>query len=151
MSRPRRIELVTADTGRTPNEGFTAGSHSMQDSGTAMFNAAAPGARVADGGRRRAISASPVEQLQARDGFVHAPDGRSLDYGSLAAGLSLHVRAQPASGLGDPKTYRIVGTSLPRVDIPGKVTGGVAYVQDMRLAGMLHARVVRQPSPGRGC
>ncbi len=37
---------------------------------------------------------------------------------------------------------------MPRVDIPAKVTGGAAYVQDMRLPGMLHARVVRQPSPG---
>jgi nicotinate dehydrogenase subunit B len=38
---PHRIELVTADTARTANEGFTAGSHSMQDSGTAILNAAA--------------------------------------------------------------------------------------------------------------
>ena len=38
---PARVTLVTADTARTPNEGFTAGSHSMQDSGTALLNAAA--------------------------------------------------------------------------------------------------------------
>ena len=121
---PEHIELVTADTDRTPNEAFTAGSHSMQDSGTAIFNAA---------GQVRALLMEAaaaqfglaVEQLQARDGSVHAPDGRSLGYGQLAAGLSLHVSAQPATGLGDPKTYRIVGTSLPRVDIPGKLTGGV--------------------------
>src|SRR5277367_7104761 len=144
---PEHIELVTADTDRTPNEGFTAGSHSMRDSGTAIFNAA---------GQVRALLieaaatqfGSPVDRLQARDGSVHAPDGRSLGYGPLAAGLSLHVSAQPATGLGDPRTYRIVGPSLPRVDIPGKLTGGVAYIQDMRLPGMLHARVVRQPSPG---
>ena len=37
---PGQIELVTADTALTPNEGFTAGSHSMQDSGTAILNAA---------------------------------------------------------------------------------------------------------------
>ena len=37
---------------------------------------------------------------------------------------------------------------MPRVDIPAKVTGGAAYVQDMRLPGMLHARVVRPPHPG---
>ena len=144
---PGDIELVTADTARTPNEGVTAGSHSMQDSGTAIFNAA----RQVCALLMQAAAAQfglPVEQLQTQDGFVHAPDGRSLGYGPLAAGLSLHVRAQPASGLGDPKSYRFVGTSLPRVDIPGKLTGGVAYVQDMRLPGMLHARVVRQPSPG---
>ena len=38
---PRKITLITADTARTPNEMFTAGSHSMQDSGTAIMNAAA--------------------------------------------------------------------------------------------------------------
>jgi CO/xanthine dehydrogenase Mo-binding subunit len=144
---PEAIDLVTADTGRTPNEGFTAGSHSMQDSGTAIFNAARQ-VRALLTAAAAGQFGLPVEQLQTSDGFVHAPDGRSLGYGPLAARLSLHVRAQPASGLGDPKTYRIVGTSLPRVDIPGKVTGGVAYVQDFRLPGMLHARVVRQPSPG---
>ena len=49
---PGQIELVTADTARTPNEGFTAGSHSMQDSGTAILNAASEGdeARVASRG-----------------------------------------------------------------------------------------------------
>ena len=42
----------------------------------------------------------------------------------------------------------MIGENLPRVDIPAKVTGGEAYVQDMRLPGMLHARVVRGPSDG---
>ena len=42
----------------------------------------------------------------------------------------------------------MIGKSLPRVDIPAKVTGGVAYVQDLRLDGMVHARVVRPPSYG---
>jgi len=144
---PEHIELVTADTDRTPNEGFTSGSHSMQDSGTAIFNAASQ-VRALLMEAAAAQFGLPVDRLEARDGSVHAPDGRSLGYGPLAAGLSLHVSAQPATGLGDPKSYRIVGTSLPRVDIPGKLTGGVAYIQDMRLPGMLHARVVRQPSPG---
>src|SRR5262245_37369865 len=38
---PQSIQLITANTQRTPNEGYTAGSHSMQDSGTAIMNAAA--------------------------------------------------------------------------------------------------------------
>ena len=41
-----------------------------------------------------------------------------------------------------------MGQPVPRVDIPAKVTGGAAYVQDMRLPGMVHARVVRPPSYG---
>ena len=42
----------------------------------------------------------------------------------------------------------LIGQSLPRVGLDAKVTGGAAYVQDMRLSGMLHARVVRGPSDG---
>jgi CO/xanthine dehydrogenase Mo-binding subunit len=44
--------------------------------------------------------------------------------------------------------FKVMGQSVPRVDIPAKVTGGAAYVQDMRLPGMMHARVVRPPSYG---
>src|SRR5258707_4657137 len=60
----------------------------------------------------------------------------------------LHVKAQPNSKLTNPATYAIMGQPVPRVDIPGKVTGGAAYIQDMRLPGMVHARVVRPPSYG---
>jgi nicotinate dehydrogenase subunit B len=141
------IELVTADTARTANEGFTAGSHSMQDSGTAILNAAAQ----VRGLLRDAAAAEfgvAAETLSTADGSVHAPDGRSIGYGPLAAKLNLHVEASPQSPLKDPAAYRLMGTSMPRIDIPAKLTGGVAYLQDLRLPGMLHARVVRQPSVG---
>jgi nicotinate dehydrogenase subunit B len=142
---PGQIELVTADTARTANEGFTAGSHSMQDSGTAIMNAAAQ----VRGLLRDAAAAEfgvAAETLSTADGSVRAADGRSAGYGSLAAKLNLHVEASPGSPLKDPATYRLMGTPMPRIDIPAKLTGGAAFVQDMRLPGMLHARTVRQPS-----
>ncbi len=144
---PSSLELITADTGRTPNEGFTAGSHSMQDSGTAILHAAAQVRGLLVNAAAAGFGLSPAE-LQTRGGAVHAPDGRLLAYGELAANLSLHVPAQPGGHLKDPATYQVIGTALPRVDIPPKVTGGSAYIQDLRLPGMLHARAVRQPSPG---
>jgi len=60
----------------------------------------------------------------------------------------VHVQAQAKSTLKNPASYKVMGQSVPRVDIPAKVTGGAAYVQDMRLPGMVHARVVRPPSYG---
>jgi nicotinate dehydrogenase subunit B len=143
---PASIELVTADTAHTPDEGVTAGSHSMQDSGTAILNAAA-NVRVllTEAAAWRWLVA--VEQVELRDGAAHAPNGDSLGYGELAALLSLHVEAKPDVARRE-KGVRLIGTNLSRVDIPAKVTGGVAYVQDMRLPGMLHARVVRGPSEG---
>jgi len=144
---PARIELVTADTARTPNEGFTAGSHSMQDSGTAILHAAAQ-VRVLLREAAATEFGVPADTLTTSGGTVRAPDGRALAYGSLAARLNLHVDATPSSALGDPAAFRVIGASLPRVDIPAKVAGGAAYVQDLRLPGMMHARILRQPSPG---
>src|SRR5436305_6964775 len=91
---PSSIELITADTARTPDEGVTAGSRSMQDSGTAILNAAA-NVRVLlaeTAAWRWSIEAAEVEM---RDGAAHAPDGRTLGYGELAAASSLHVAAKP--------------------------------------------------------
>ena len=141
------LKVVTADTKVTANEGYTSGSNSMKDSGTAIQNAAAQAREllVAEAAKRLDL---PVENLRTADGAVIAPDGKRLSYGELVAGDMLHVQAQPKSKLKNPATYKVIGQSVPRVDIPAKVTGGAAYVQDMRLPGMVHARIVRPPSYG---
>ena len=144
---PVRIAIVTADTGRTANEGYTAGSHSMQDSGTAIRHAAAQRARTAARSRGNAMGcragrARHLGRCRSR------PDGRTLAYGALVAGTCRCTCRRPgrracAIRLGT----RVVGTPMKRVDIPAKVTGGVAYVHDLRLDGMVHGRIVRPPSP----
>jgi nicotinate dehydrogenase subunit B len=141
------LKVVTADTKLTANEGYTSGSHSMQDSGTAIQYAAAQAREilVAEAAKRLDLAA---ENLRTENGAVIAPDGRRLGYGDLVASDMLHVQAQAKSTLKDPATFTVMGQSVPRVDIPAKVTGGQAYVQDMRLSGMVHARVVRPPSYG---
>jgi nicotinate dehydrogenase subunit B len=141
------IKVVTADTGRTANEGYTAGSHSMQDSGTAILHAAAQVRALLLGAAARRFDL-PAESLRTENGAVIAPDGRRLGYGDLVANDTLHVQAQATSNLKNPATYRVMGQPVPRVDIPAKATGGAAYVQDMRLPGMVHARLVRPPSYG---
>jgi nicotinate dehydrogenase subunit B len=141
------ITLVTADTARTPEEGVTAGSHSMQDSGTAILNAAANVRLLLTQAAAR-IWALPPDQVTTRDGAAHLSDGRSLSYGRLASDLSLHVAAKPDVPLKTADSFRLIGKSWPRIDIPAKLTGGAAYVQDLRMPGMLHARVVRGPSEG---
>jgi nicotinate dehydrogenase subunit B len=141
------LTVVTADTGRTANEGYTSGSHSMQDSGTAILNAAAQARAllVAEAARRLEV---PEENLRTENGAVISSDGRRLGYGDLVAADMFHVQAQPTSKLKDPATFTVMGQPVSRVDIPAKVTGGVAYVQDMRLPNMVHARIVRPPSYG---
>lgn len=145
---PTQIDFITADTARTPDEGLTAGSHSMMDGGTTLANA---GANV-----RLLLTAQAAKQWDVAvdtlatsgDGHVVAADGRRLGYGAIAATLSLHVAAIPDAPRRNPASYRTLGRNYPRVDIPAKLTGGAAYVQDLRFPGMLHARVVRGPSYG---
>ncbi|MDB5777526.1 MAG: aldehyde dehydrogenase [Herbaspirillum sp.] len=144
---PGSIALITADTGLTPDEGYTAGSHSTADSGTAIFNAAA---QVRDlllqsGAARLGVDAA---QLSTQNGAIIAADGRRMTYGEVVAGVNLHQEARPGLPLKDPQSFKVVGQNLPRVDIPGKVAGGKSYVQDMRMPGMVHARPIRPPAYG---
>ncbi|HEX2139034.1 MAG TPA: molybdopterin cofactor-binding domain-containing protein [Woeseiaceae bacterium] len=144
---PSEITLVTADTARTPDEGFTAGSQSMQDSATALLHAAAQVRAILTDLAAERFDVAP-EQLRLENRTLVAPDGRTLTYGELVAGRLREVQARPTSPLKDPVDYTVIGRDLPRVDIPAKVTGGAAYVHDLRLPELVHARVVRPPSYG---
>src|SRR5579863_7567094 len=142
-----QIKLQTADTALTPNEGYTAGSHSMQDSGTAVMNAAAQVRQIliAEAATRAGV---PAAQMTTQAAAVIAPDGRRFGYGELVSAQLLHASAVATSPLKDPAQYKTMNRRIPRVDIPAKVTGGAAFVQDLRPDGMVHARVVRPPSYG---
>ncbi len=142
---PSAITLITADTFRTPNEGFTAGSMSMQNSGTAVRNAAAQVRELLIAQAAAKLNVDPAT-LHAEGGMIVGANGQKLSYGAVVGNSMLHVNAQPTSKLTDTKNFKVMGKPVLRVDIPAKVTGGEAYVQDMRPDGMLHGRVVRPPS-----
>jgi nicotinate dehydrogenase subunit B len=145
---PERIDLQSGDTALTPNEGYTAGSQSIQFGGVALRLACAEvrGLFLAQAAAR--LGAAPAD-LAVRDGAIlggGAPTG--LDYWSLAAAVDL---ARPATGttpVKDPARHRMVGSNLPRTDLAGKVFGEPVFIHDMALDGMLHARIVRQPRRG---
>src|SRR5215475_11401298 len=124
---PESIHVVTADTALTTNEGYTAGSHSMQDSGTAIRYAAAQ-ARSLLIGAAAARWGVPRERLKAQDGAVVADDGRRLGFGALVKDELLHVTADGRSDVTDAAHYRLIGKPVHRVDIPAKVSGGAAFV-----------------------
>ncbi|HKR36912.1 MAG TPA: molybdopterin cofactor-binding domain-containing protein [Steroidobacteraceae bacterium] len=143
---PPSIELITADTERTANEGYTAGSHTIMDSGTAILHAAAQVRTILLNAAAQKWSV-PESRLRADNGSILSDDGKRIGYGEIVA-QRLHVAASAKSNLTLPGNYRYIGKSLPRVDIPAKVSGGAAYVHDMRLPNMVHARVVRPPGYG---
>jgi CO/xanthine dehydrogenase Mo-binding subunit len=145
---PERILLQTGDTDLTPNEGYTAGSQSIQFGGVALRMACAEvralflDQAAASFGYRRA-------DLAVRDGTITQngePTGQ--DYWSLAAAVDLRRNATGRSPTKTVSDYGIVGRNAPRVDLAAKVFGGPAFIHDMVLAGLVHARVVRQPRRG---
>ncbi|HEU5176043.1 MAG TPA: molybdopterin cofactor-binding domain-containing protein [Burkholderiales bacterium] len=137
----KRIRMVHGDTALTPNEGQTAGSLSVENSGTAIRYACAEA-------RAMLLSAAAAklgtQELKVVDGTIND----SLTYWALAGELDLKKEATASVKPKSPSEHRWVGKSVPRHDIPRKFTGGAVYVQDIRLPGMLFGRVVRPPSPG---
>jgi nicotinate dehydrogenase subunit B len=91
----------------------------------------------------------PIGSLTIDDGTISSSAGVGrVTYWELASQGPLARDARSDIPLKANSNRRIVGSSVPRLDIPAKVTGGEAYVQDMRLPGMLFGRVVRPPSYG---
>jgi len=142
----QRINMVTADTSRTPDEGFTSGSQSIEQSGTAIRFACAEARQIllAAAAARLGIEAG---DLTVADGTIAAPGGKQTTYWEVTTDAML-LREATANfkpkGAGE---HRLIGQSLARRDIPAKFTGGAAYLQDLRLPGMVHARIGRPPVP----
>ena len=107
-----------------PDEGITAGSMSIMDSGAAVRMAAA--------------------NVRAR--FAAAAGTPTFSYADLAASVDLDVPADPDVPV--RRSGSLVGSDVPRLDLPDKVFGRPRYIQDMRLPGQLFGRVIRPPSPG---
>jgi nicotinate dehydrogenase subunit B len=142
-----RITMISGDTAQTPDEGHTSGSQSIEYGGTAVRLACAE-ARALLVGQAAKHLALPADALKVNEGVIAAPDRRKLGYGELAAELDLDREVTATVAPKPPAQHTIVGRAAARRDIPAKVTGGAAYVQDLRLSHMAHGRVVRPPRYG---
>jgi nicotinate dehydrogenase subunit B len=146
-----RITVVEGDTALTPDQGTTSGSLSIQNGGMQLRRAAAT-ARRALLEKAAAEFALDVSALAIRDGIViakNARDGmRNLPLGTLVSGMSLALKVDNDAPQKVPADYRIVGKPVPRLDIPDKVSGRFTYMQDFKLPGMLHGRVIRPSGIG---
>lgn len=143
-----RIRLVTADTALTPDEGGTTGSRSLETSGLAVRQAAAEArSYMLSLAFEELDSLTPAGDLRLQDGIITDPrSGRRTSYWALMAGKRFARQISMRSSSRAPKQGQHVGAPALRLDLPAKVTGGPAYVHDMALPGMVHARVLRPPS-----
>ena len=150
-----RIHMRTGDTENTIDQSQTSGSRTLHKAGPQLRQAAAAGRQTLLKLASARLGA-PMEKLVVVDGIVSVAGSPSkkISYGDLIGGQRFNVKIT-ASGTGadlkvaakvtakDPKSYKIVGTSVPRVDLPAKFTGEFTYSQDVKVPGMLHGRVAR--------
>jgi CO/xanthine dehydrogenase Mo-binding subunit len=143
-----RVNLVEGDTALTPDQGTTWGSLSIQVGGAQIRQAsAAARAALLDEAARRLGTAR--DALTVADGVISG-EGRRVGYGELVGGRRFSITLDPKQPVATkaPRDFKLVGQPVPRIDIPGKAMGTFTYMQDFRLPGMLHGRVVRPPAIG---
>jgi nicotinate dehydrogenase subunit B len=141
-----KVVIVEGDTALTPDQGPTYGSLSIQNGGVQIRQAAATARRALLQMASQRLGASAGE-LVVDDGVIKG-GGKQVSYAELVGGKALSLKLDKDAPLKDPATYRIVGQSIARLDIPAKITGTFTYMQDFRVDGMLHGRVVRPPAIG---
>ena len=142
-----RIDMVMGDTGTTPDQWLTGAAITISQGGSELRIAAA-NARQALLQRAAKNWGVPVTELVVNDGVIaHEATRKSATYGSLI-GSGFEIKVDPKIAVKKHTDYKLVGQSVPRVDIPAKVTGEHLYVHDLRLPGMLHARVIRPTQIG---
>ena len=142
-----RVRVRTADTADGPNELYTVGSNSLEESGTALRLAAAE-ARQHLLELAAAKLGAPAHALQVEDGTVRALGLESeTSWFELFGGKRFERKVTGSARFKDPAAYRVLGRPGARIGLEALVTGRAAFVQDLRFPDMVHARVVRPPSP----
>jgi nicotinate dehydrogenase subunit B len=143
-----RVQMTMGDTALTPDEGYTAGSMTIRYGGFALRHACAEARQILLEKASELLDAAPGE-LVVREGVISVRDdpARAISYADLIGGKRFDRKITLRAPLKPPAEYTIVGQPLRRADLPGKITGAPSFIQDLRLPGMLHARVVRPPGP----
>jgi CO/xanthine dehydrogenase Mo-binding subunit len=144
-----RITWVQGDSDRTVDQGSTVGSQTVKRGGSQLRQAAAE-ARAALLEMASVKLGAPAESLVVAAGTisVNGTASRRVTYGELIGGKRFERVVSGKAPLKKPADYTIVGKPAHRVELPAKMTGRHVYVQDVRVAGMMHGRVVRPASIG---
>ena len=141
-----KVNVIQGDTLTTPDQGPTFGSLSIQNGGMQIRQACATAreALISSAAQKLGVSAADVVTKDA----TCSAGGKSISYVDLLGNEVLNIKLNPQARLKSPATYTVVGKSIPRVDIPAKLTGEFTYMQDFKVPGMLHARVIRPKGIG---
>ncbi|HET7680110.1 MAG TPA: molybdopterin cofactor-binding domain-containing protein [Xanthobacteraceae bacterium] len=157
-----RVTVLMGDTSVTVNLGGASNSTGVKVGAQQLRSAAAEARRLLLEAAAQKWGGLASDQLTVENGIIKAAgDGtRQISYADLIGGKYFHQQVEWNNKIGnaleikvraEPKKvadYKIVGKSFPRADVTGKVCGTVDYVTDVKLPGMLHARVIRPPVAG---
>jgi nicotinate dehydrogenase subunit B len=143
-----RVRMLLGDTARTPDQGATIASDTIQTTAVPL-RAAAAQARALLSSTAAAMLGVSVQSITVDNGLFSAAErGAALSVGELVCGHRHRLTVDLSFPVKDPAKYRLVGTSAPRVDIPRKAAGELTFVHDFRIPGMVHGRVIRPPYAG---
>jgi CO/xanthine dehydrogenase Mo-binding subunit len=143
-----RVTVIQGDTLLTPDQGLTAGSLSIQVGGMQIRQAAATARQALLVEAARHLECSTGE-LAVNNGIIRSKaSGQNVTYGQLVGGKTFSLKVDKKALVKNPDNYTIVGKSIRRPEVEANVTGKFTYVQDFKVPGMLHGRVIRPPAMG---
>jgi isoquinoline 1-oxidoreductase len=144
-----RVDMVMGDTDVCPWDRGTWGSLTTRAFGPVLRAAAAEARGVLLELASQKLSV-PVSRLEAKDGLIfdRKNERKRVTYGELAKGkpIARHLTVKPE--IKDVSQFRIMGQPKLRRDSLEKVTGKAKYAADIRLPGMLYAKILRPPAHG---
>jgi CO/xanthine dehydrogenase Mo-binding subunit len=138
-----QLSAVRLDTNVTPDQGATSSSSSIHRGGPQVRAAAAEARQVllARAARRLGVQTGSLTVAKGVVSIDGQP-GRSVTYGALLGDKPFNVKLTGTAPQKPISRYTLVGTRVPRVDVPEKMSGKYVYMQHVRLPEMQHGRVV---------
>jgi isoquinoline 1-oxidoreductase len=143
------VDIVMGDTDLCPSDMGTFGSLTTRMFGPALRAAAAEARGVLLELAADALKV-PQAQLVAKDGVISdSQDAKNkISYGQLAKGQKIERHLQTRAALKQPAQFKISGKPQVHRDGEAKVTGKAHYSADIRVPGMLYAKILRPPAHG---
>jgi isoquinoline 1-oxidoreductase len=144
-----KVKMVMGDTDLCPYDAGTWGSQTTQTFGPAMRAAAAEARSVLTDLAATKLGV-PAAQLEVRDGLIVDTKNpkNSVSYASLAKGKKIERYLDVKPPAEEYTKFTYVGKSYKHSDARLKVTGQAKYAGDLKLPGMVFARILRPPSHG---
>ena len=143
-----QLQMILGHTDASPNQGPTIASATIQISAVPLRKAAAQARQILVQKQAEIWQVDPKD-LQVNNGVITGPNQEQSSYFDLLKGQKIRAYLDENTKTKEATELRLVGTTMPRVDIPAKALGDYIYVHDVQIPNMWHGRVVRPPYAGR--